>query len=164
MSDSLIARGRRLSNSEKWMARCFGLAIAGLFLLDWLSEFSPVKWSVVLVVIFWVPLLVVHELGHVAVAKSVGFGVHRFVIGFGKPWLRGTLGGTRVVFRRFPLEGFIVPAPAGVGYLRLKLCLTYLGGPAAEVLVLMILVWTFGPRLRNCYNRWRSRRPLMGCS
>src|SRR5487761_1896713 len=54
-------------------------------------------------------LIVVHELGHFAVARLVGVKVLRFSVGFGRPlWLRrfGT-DRTEWVISAFPLGGYV---------------------------------------------------------
>jgi len=55
------------------------------------------------------PLIVIHELGHYAVARACGVKVLRFSIGFGKPlwiWRRGR-DATEWVIAAFPLGGYV---------------------------------------------------------
>ncbi|HEX3838913.1 MAG TPA: RIP metalloprotease RseP [Steroidobacteraceae bacterium] len=54
-------------------------------------------------------LVIVHEYGHFCVARSLGFKVLRFSIGFGKPIWRRVLGkdGTELVIAPIPMGGYV---------------------------------------------------------
>ena len=53
-------------------------------------------------------LVAVHEYGHFAVGRALGFKVLRFSIGFGKPlWMRVGRDGTEYVLARIPLGGYV---------------------------------------------------------
>src|ERR1700682_1803586 len=53
-------------------------------------------------------LIAVHEYGHFAVARSLGFKVLRYSIGFGRPLLRHTAkDGVEYVLAAIPLGGYV---------------------------------------------------------
>lgn len=53
------------------------------------------------------PLIFVHELGHFLVAKAVGIQVLRFSLGFGRPLIQWTRGGTEYWISWIPLGGYV---------------------------------------------------------
>jgi regulator of sigma E protease len=53
------------------------------------------------------PLILVHELGHLLVAKAVDVKVTRFSLGFGPPILRLRLGETEYCLAPIPLGGYV---------------------------------------------------------
>ena len=128
---------RPLSSGERLTVAVLLSAFAGLIVADLLSGYSPVKWSVLFVLVAWIPLLAVHELGHALAARSVGWTVHRVVLGMGKTFLRFRVGKTRVALKRIPLEGFVVPVPTDLRWARLKNAWIYAAGPGMEILVLL---------------------------
>src|SRR5215208_1519999 len=82
-------------------------------------------------------LILIHELGHLAVAKLVGIPVAEFAVGFGpRIWSRRR-GGTEYSLRAFPLGGFVLPALAGHDELRAiplaRRLAFFLGGPLANL-------------------------------
>lgn len=72
-----------------------------LALWDWF-----VSWIVPFVVVFGA-IVLVHELGHFLVARSVGVKVHEFAIGFGRAIFSRKRGETVYSLRVFPLGGFV---------------------------------------------------------
>lgn len=103
------------------------------------------------------PLIFVHELGHLLVAKLVGVKVLRFSIGFGPPLLRTQLGETEYVIAPIPLGGYvtllgqnpyeeITPADAerALGSKPLWARFAVLGaGPAANLVLPVVLFFFF---------------------
>ena len=84
-SDLRVPVGRRaMTRGETIASRVVG----GLFLLLMLAavfdDFSPRKLAIVFMAVFWVPMFVLHEVGHAVAAKMVGWRVREIVIGFGK--------------------------------------------------------------------------------
>jgi hypothetical protein len=119
-----------------------GLVLGALFAAELASHYEPRKLSAVLVVLFWVPLLVLHEAAHALAARSVGWTVREIVIGFGRELFRFRLGPTRVRVRMLPLEGYVVPEPNDISHARLKSAFIYLAGPLSELLlVLGLWLW-----------------------
>lgn len=143
--DLRIPAGRRpLTSSEIFWS---GVALAlflGLILGELVSGFHPAKLSVLFMAVFWVPLLVLHELGHAAAAWAVGWKVQEIVIGFGREIWRFHLGETVVKIRMAPVEGYVLPAPRSPGGVRWKSAFVYAAGPGVELLLVAGLVALFG--------------------
>ena len=53
------------------------------------------------------PLVIVHELGHMIVARLLGIGVLSISFGVGRPLLRTVFGGTEWSVRMFPIGGYV---------------------------------------------------------
>lgn len=119
--------------------KLFILIISGLFLfmmtMEMLSNYQPRKLSMLLFVLFWVPLLFLHEFGHALMAKFCGWQVKRTVIGFGGIMHTSRLFGAPMEIRMIPLEGFVSIAPLNMHWVRLKHALIYFAGPGIELLV-----------------------------
>ena len=115
------------------------LILGALFLAEMLSNYTPAKASMVLVVLFWVPLLVLHELAHALAARWVGWSVQEMVIGFGKELWRFRIGQTLVRIKLLPLEGYVLPNPTTIRDARLKQAFIYLAGPGIELLLVGVL-------------------------
>jgi tetratricopeptide (TPR) repeat protein len=147
MSDVVDPAPRRpLSQNERRAVAVLLFAFAGAVAYDLAGRYEPVKWSVPFIVLAWIPLLVVHELGHAFMARIVGWRVHKVVIGFGADVWRFRIGATRVVVKRIPAEGFVVPIPNSLRSARLKNALVYSGGALAELAVLALVVLGVGYR------------------
>ena len=52
------------SKSERLFVLIFGLAIFAGFAASIFVDFEPAKFTAIFIVVFWVPLLVIHEGGH----------------------------------------------------------------------------------------------------
>lgn len=112
-------------------------------------------------------LIVVHELGHYAVARLCNVKILRFSVGFGKPLLVKRFGadGTEWALAAFPLggyvkmlderEGAVVPEELPRAFNRQGLgrrSLIVLAGPAANLLLAIILYWFL---FVNGVEEWR---------
>ena len=75
---------RPLARDEKWIAALFFLVFFGSLAGELLRDFTPMKLGLVFVVLAWVPLLVLHELGHALMARFLGWQVYEVVIGQGR--------------------------------------------------------------------------------
>ena len=140
-----IPAGRRpMTQSEARISTVFGLVITLLFLAAIFDEYSPKKLSIVFYVLFWVPMLVVHELGHAITARLLGWRVREIVIGFGRTLWQWQIGETRIRVKLAPIEGYVLPAPVDPKQTRLKSFLIYAAGPGAELLVLAMMLLWFG--------------------
>lgn len=140
-----IAAGRRpMTDSEAKFSAIVGIALTLLFLAAILEEFTPQKLSIVFYILFWVPMLIVHELGHALAARMLGWQVREIVIGFGRTLWQFKYGNTRIKIKLAPIEGYVLPAPVDPGNVRLKSALIYAAGPGAELLVLALMILVFG--------------------
>jgi hypothetical protein len=128
-----------VSPGERWIVVGLGLALAALLIADLLQGFSQNKLSVLFVLAFWVPLLVLHELGHALAARLLGWSVTEIVIGFGRELSRFRVGGTRVRLRAVPVEGYVLLSPRSTRHARSKQAIIYFAGPLTGLLVLALL-------------------------
>lgn len=112
-----------------------------------ISDFKPVKLATLFFLLFWPPLLVLHEAGHALMADLLGWEVRRMVIGFNKEVWRVHVRGVPIIINLIPLGGYVIPAPRNLSAPRLKLALIYLAGPGIELLLLAGLVGALGPQL-----------------
>jgi len=126
-----------VSSGERTFVVVISLGFVGLLGADLAQSFSPNKLAVLFVLLFWVPLLVLHEFAHALAARSVGWHVSEIVIGFGRELVRFQLGQTRVRVRAMPLEGYVVPSPDRVEGARVKQAWVYAAGPLSQGLVLL---------------------------
>ncbi len=122
------------------------LLVFGLFVVELLRDFEPVKLGAVLIVVFWVPLLVWHEAGHAVAAWGLGWRVEQVVIGFGKPLFRFRCGRAVVELRLLPIEGFVACVPRRGRWPRLESALIYFAGPGIELALAGGLLAAVGPQ------------------
>jgi len=126
--------------------RIFIVIIMLLFLfmmsMEMLNNYEPRKLSMVFFLVFWVPLLFLHEFGHAVMAKLCGWDVKQTVIGFGNILMKTKLFGAPMEIRMIPLEGFVRIAPRNLSGVRGKHALIYFAGPGIELLV-FIGIWMF---------------------
>jgi hypothetical protein len=120
------------------------LLLVGLFGAEVFSNYQPVKLAALLVVVFWAPLLALHEAGHALMAAGLGWHVGRVVIGVGRLVSRFQVGSAVVDVKLFPVEGFVQPVPNDLRWPRLKSALIYFAGPGIELLVLVGIVAVVG--------------------
>src|SRR5437588_12319138 len=107
MFDPAPRRGP-LNRSEVGTCLLFLVVLVGLFTAEVVVNYDPRKLAALFFVLFWFPLLVLHEAGHAVMAALLGWHVDRLVIGMGRTvtWFR--LGATLVEIRLFPIEGFVL--------------------------------------------------------
>ena len=138
------APSKPLSPSERrvtyWFAAFFGLCCLG----ELLSGYEPANLTVLFILLWWVPLLFVHELGHAGMAKLLGWSVSDIVIGFGRDLWRFRIGNTQVRIKWVLMEGYVRPVPTELAWGRLKMALIFGAGPAAEAGVLAVLFGIYG--------------------
>src|SRR4029079_10194629 len=75
----------------------------GLFIAEMVTNYQPAKLSVLFVLAFWVPLLVLHEGGHAVMAAVLGWHVGQIVIGMGNVVRRLRIGTAVVEIRLLPI-------------------------------------------------------------
>jgi membrane-associated protease RseP (regulator of RpoE activity) len=135
---------RPLSRSDKWIFWGLLLAVLGLLAAEVAIDYEPVKLSVLFFLLFWGPLLALHEAGHALMTAACGWRVRRVVIGYGRPVARFHVRGTPVEIRWIALEGFTQLAPTDARRPRLKHFLIYAAGPGIEALLLGLIVLVTG--------------------
>ncbi|HEV2853507.1 MAG TPA: site-2 protease family protein [Thermoanaerobaculia bacterium] len=88
-------------------------------------------------------LILIHELGHLAMARWVGIPVSSFSVGFGPKVWSWRRGWTEYSLRTLPLGGYVLPAVADADDFRaipLRRRLAYfLGGPLANLAAALVL-------------------------
>lgn len=140
-----IAAGRRpMTANETRISVVIGVAFSALMLATVFEEYSPKNLSILFMLLFWVPMLVLHEAGHAVVARLLGWRVREMVIGFGRDLWQWQIGETRIKIKLAPIEGYVLPAPREPENIRLKSALIYAAGPGAELLLLAIMLIVFG--------------------
>ncbi len=123
--------------------------------------------TVILGLLVFSALVIVHELGHLLVARRLGVRVERFSIGFGPVILSRKVGGVQVAISAFPLGGYVKMGgddPRDRGNLRpgdffaaawWRRVLIALAGPGANflfaILISILLAWV-GVRLPDAPN------------
>lgn len=133
-----------MTPTEARISAIVGTVFSLLILLAVFEEYSIARLSLVFLVLFWIPMLVVHELGHALMARALGWHVHEIVIGFGGTIWEGSVGDTRLRIKLAPVEGYVLPSPATPDNIRQKSMLIYAAGPGAELLILAGMLLVFG--------------------
>ncbi|MFC1641491.1 site-2 protease family protein [Myxococcota bacterium] len=133
--------------TERRIVAVSAVVLFGLFAAEIGHAFTAVKLSAVWIALFWVPLLVLHEVGHALAARWVGWRISEVVIGFGPEVIRFRAGACRVRVRASPLEGYVAPSPASLRAARGKSAFVYAAGPGAELLLVGLLWLWLGEEL-----------------
>ncbi|MGB7415300.1 MAG: site-2 protease family protein [Thermosynechococcaceae cyanobacterium] len=144
MFDPSPERGPQTPN-EELIAGLIITLMACLLLLEWVQNFQPAKLSFIFFLLFWCPLLVLHEAGHAWMAAGVGWSIDQVVIGIGRPLKRFQVGTVAVEWRLLPLEGFTRCRPKNLELPRLKNGLIYFAGPGIELLLAALILVAVGP-------------------
>jgi hypothetical protein len=134
-----------ITQQERLFYTVFLLIMLGLFTGEVCTNYEPVKLSVLLFVLFWAPLLVLHEAAHAVVAALVGWQVETIVIGMGAALAQFKLGRVDVEVRVVPLEGFVRARPRNLTLPSLKHALIYFAGPGIELVLAGLILWAVGP-------------------
>lgn len=116
----------------------------GLILLEIFTNYEPRKLAALFFILWWLPLVLVHEFGHAVVANALGWQVERTVIGFGRVMYQGQLFRAPLELRLFPVEGFVQFNPVYGSGMRYKHALTYFAGPGIELLVAFSVIVLMG--------------------
>jgi len=128
--------------------RIFIFILTGGFLfmmaMEVLSNYEPRKLAMVFFLIFWIPLLFLHEFGHAIMAKLCGWRVKQTVIGLGALLFRGRLFGAPMDVRMIPLEGFVEIAPQNLHGVRWRHALIYFAGPGIELALFFLIAAYLG--------------------
>jgi len=116
----------------------------GLMLLEIFSNYEPRKLAALFFLLWWLPLVLVHEFGHAVVANALGWQIQRTVIGFGRVVYQGQLFKAPLELRLIPIEGFVQFNPVYGRGMRYKHALTYFAGPGIELLVAASIIGLMG--------------------
>jgi len=101
-------------------------------------------WTLVNIAVYPVILaasVVLHELGHVAVARAVGLHVPQVVVGIGRRWRKWSWGKTTVTLNAFPMGGATLVASDREGGVRWRCWLTVFAGPVVTAVLAGIAFW-----------------------
>ena len=132
------------SKGEKTFVIIISLTFIFMMTMEILSNYEPKKLGALLFVVFWIPLLFIHEFGHAITAKLLGWRVQRIVIGFGKVLFKTHLLDAPMEIRSIPLEGFVQISPKTLRLARIKHALIYFAGPGIELLVFFTIMLMLG--------------------
>jgi hypothetical protein len=131
-----IPAGRRpLSGGEQAGVAFLCLVFTGFMAAALLEDYEPRKLGPIFFILFWAPLLVLHEVGHAVAAWLVGWRVRKIVIGVGPKLWRRRVGETDVTVNLAPISGFIIPGPTSRSGYRAKSAFVYAAGPGSEFLL-----------------------------
>lgn len=132
------------SKAEKVFIIVISLAFLFMMSMEIITNFEARKLGALLFVVFWIPLLFIHEFGHAIMAKALNWRVQRIVLGVGKLFHKSRMMGAPMEIRSIPLEGFVQIAPKNLQYVRYKHALIYFAGPGIELLVFFSVVFYLG--------------------
>lgn len=131
--------------AERWILTFFLAGFIGLMGAELLSDYGPRKLSALFFLLFWIPLLAIHEAGHAIAARACGWKVDRIVIGFGQTLKKLKIAKIPVYIKAFPLSGYVLPRPANLKSPRLKSTIIYAAGPGIEAVCVLLLIFIIGP-------------------
>ena len=122
-----------------WQERLLVLGIGaislGLIGLDLAAGFGRNELGLLFMLVFSVPVLVLHEFAHALAARAVGWQTSFVSLGFGRELWRFELGRARVSLRSLPIEASVSVRPRTGGATRARLAWIHLAGPLSGVLV-----------------------------
>lgn len=107
--------------------------------LEIFTNYEPRKMAALMFLLWWMPLVLLHEFGHAVVAHLLGWEIERTVVGFGRVIYQGKLFGAPLEVRMVPIEGFVQIQSLGQQGARLKNALIYFAGPGIELLLFLAL-------------------------
>jgi Zn-dependent protease len=143
--DKTIERNDPATPAEMVTVAVFLSIVLGLFVVEVVRDYQPIKLTIFFLAGSWMLLMVLHELGHAITASLLGWQVGAIVLGMGRTMSIFRLGQTIVELRMFPIEGFVTSVPRNLQRPRTKSALIYFAGPAVDLLVAVgVLLW-LGP-------------------
>ncbi|QDU63174.1 Peptidase family M50 [Planctomycetes bacterium Pan216] len=143
------------TSSERWMLVVFSLILLGFFVADIAVNFQPIKLTALLFLLFWMPLVALHEAAHAVVAHALGWRVLKTVVGMGSVLGQWTIGGTSVELRMIPLVGFVRTVPTRIRQPNVENALIYFAGPGVELLLVAVIYAILGADLlRSSTDAW----------
>lgn len=133
---------------EQWL---FLIGLIAFGLVGIAFPAFPLGWlylNAALTILLSALLLIPHELSHALVARLLGLRVCAIILGTGKLLWCGRAFGVPVQVRAVPVAGMVTFSLASSRLMRLRRFFTYLAGPAANgVLLVVVLVLVPGHRL-----------------
>lgn len=132
------------SKGEKIFVLILSITFLFLMTIEIMTNYEPRKLGALLFVVFWAPLLFLHEFGHALMAKLLGWKVKKVVLGIGKVMFMSRLFKAPLEIRSIPLEGFVQMVPKTANYARFKHALIYFAGPGIELLAVLIICYMLG--------------------
>jgi len=132
------------SKAEKIFILIISIIFLFMMTMEIITNFEPKKLGALLFVVFWIPLLFIHEFGHALMAKILNWRVKRVVLGMGKIMMEGRIFNAPVEIRSIPLEGFVQIAPKTASLARFKHALIYFAGPGIELLLFFLIASYLG--------------------
>ena len=133
-----------LTSADKVLVYGLSAVFLGLIALEIFTNYEPRKLAALFFLLWWLPLVFVHEFGHAVAARALGWQIERTVIGFGRVIYQGQLFKAPLELRLFPLEGFVQFNPVKGRGLRYKYALTYFAGPGIELFVAFSIIAFMG--------------------
>lgn len=107
--------------------------------LEIFTHYEPRKMAALMFLLWWMPLVLLHEFGHAVMAKWLGWKIERTVVGFGRVIYQGQLFGAPLEVRMVPIEGFVQMQSLGQQGARIKNALVYFAGPGIELLLFLAI-------------------------
>lgn len=135
---------RTSTRGETFTLYGMSAAIVLLMSLEIFSHYEPRKMAALMFLLWWMPLVLLHEFGHALMARLFGFGVERTVVGFGRVVYQGQLFGAPLEVRLIPIEGFVQISSLGQQGARIKNALIYFAGPGIELLLFLVIALALG--------------------
>lgn len=133
------------SGSEWLVGGLLIVVVVGLFVAEIATNYSPAKLSALLIVLFWIPLLAIHECGHAVAAYCLDWEVRQIVIGSGKTLGRFRFGTAEVEAKLLPIEGFVRSRPIRKKHPRIESALIYFSGPGVELMIAVSVLILLDP-------------------
>ncbi|MCK5725571.1 MAG: M50 family metallopeptidase [Thiotrichaceae bacterium] len=140
-----------LTRTEIIIISLFAVGFLFMLSMEMLSNYQPRKLGALFFILFWIPLLFIHEFGHALMAKFLGWEVKQIQIGFGYTLFKGKIFGSPLEIRAIPLEGFVNCQPKvkdnvtiQQAYNRYQEALIYFAGPAVELFIFFAIMAYFG--------------------
>lgn len=128
------------TKGEKIFTIVFAAVMLVMLGVELAGNYEPKKLGAVLFLVFWMPLVAVHEFAHAIVARAIGWHVGVIVIGFGKVVSRFDFRSIPVEIRMIPIEGFILTMPGDMNKPRLKDAAIHFAGPGVELLIFLLIL------------------------
>jgi Flp pilus assembly protein TadD len=125
---------KELAKAERWVLSAIVVCGAAGILLPAEDLARGFLLSAAFFFVSYTPALLLHELGHAALAHALGLRLFGIVVGYGEPLWRGRVLGIPLEWRRVPSGGVTRGAVLSERGARWRMALFALGGPAANAL------------------------------